>query len=76
MLVASDGDGVNEAMFYSDVERDVFMRENWNLGPPRHVAKTHPLKSAPGSPFLTAQDEFLVEIRKVQHRNPGYSFCE
>lgn len=66
MLVASDGDGVNEAKFYSDVERDVFMRENWNIGPPRHMAKTLSLKTAPAKPFLTANDDFIVEMEQVR----------
>lgn len=70
-LVASDGDGVNEAMFYSDVERDVYMRENWNIGPPRHMAKTHPLKTAPKKPFLTVDDDFIVQTRQVRSLFPG-----
>lgn len=64
-LVASDGDGVNEAMFFSDVERGVYMRENWNIGPPRHMAKTYPLNTAPKKPFLTANDDFIVETQQV-----------
>lgn len=61
VLVASHGDGYNEAQFYSDITMDVFMPD----GMVPHTTHTLNLADAPEQAFLSASDAWITDLRKV-----------
>ena len=69
-LVASHGDGFNEAQFYSDARMPVYMPDNVV---PR-FGHTCQLKAAPMDFFLGVDDAWLEDLRAVrappQQRSP------
>lgn len=61
ILVASHGDGYNEAGFYSDRNMEVYMPDSVML----HTSHTRKLSNAPEKMFLSSSDEWLADLLTV-----------